>query len=172
VPTLEFTESKEEAKRWNAEGKTIYARKTLTGQGGAGIVVIQPRSTSFPEEHFGVYTKRFVTKREFRVHVIRDEIVKISEKKRRSNYNEPDNFVRSHNLGWVFCHNNLEPIPESIKSTAINAVRALDLDFGGVDIAMDIHGKVAVIEVNTALGLEGTTIAAYGNKFKEILNAL
>ncbi|MHB8739482.1 MAG: hypothetical protein ACYC9D_12975, partial [Candidatus Dormibacteria bacterium] len=42
VPTLEFTESKEEAKRWNAEGKTIYARKTLTGQGGAGIVVIQP----------------------------------------------------------------------------------------------------------------------------------
>ena len=50
---------------------------------------------------------------------------------------------------------------EHTKTTAIKAVQALGLDFGGVDIVETPDGTGYVIEVNTACGLHGTTITKY-----------
>lgn len=168
VPTLEWTYDVEEARRWQDEGYAVYARETATGHAGEGINVYLPGEP--PPSGYTFYTKRFKTKREFRAHVINGEVVQVQEKKRRRDADNVDEYVRSHNNQWVFCIHNLDPIPETINSTAIRAVNALGLDFGAVDLAIDFLGNVCVFEVNTAPGIEGSTIGIYVNKFKELIN--
>jgi glutathione synthase/RimK-type ligase-like ATP-grasp enzyme len=52
---------------------------------------------------------------------------------------------------------------------AINACKALGLDFGAVDLIQDIKGNYYVLEINTAPGLEGATVANYAAAFTEAL---
>lgn len=98
------------------------------------------------------------------------QVIEVNEKKRRNGTN-PDPLVRSSS-DWVFCVYNLAPYPDILKDTAIDAVQALGLDFGGVDIAMDSNSNVCVYEVNTApwINRESSTLA-YVNAFKEHFNA-
>jgi glutathione synthase/RimK-type ligase-like ATP-grasp enzyme len=52
--------------------------------------------------------------------------------------------------------------PEELLSSACKAVNLLGLDFGAVDIGHRlIDNKFFVFEVNTAPGLEGTTLDKY-----------
>lgn len=85
--------------------------------------------------------------------------------------------VRSHANGWVHAHEGLHLPSEarvSIESAAVQAVVALGLDFGAVDILARYSKKnpsklkqLAVCEVNTAPGLENqVTIEAYTNAIK------
>jgi len=49
---------------------------------------------------------------------------------------------------------------------ALAAVSALGLDFGAVDIIYNEHeNQYYVLEVNTAPGLEGTTVEKYAEAF-------
>lgn len=167
VPTLDWTLDQGRAQELNRQGKRIYGR-TASGMAGNGIVVYEPYSIIGSHE---LYTVGFNTHREFRIHVVGGKAVHTMEKKRIRNYDgEPDVLVRSHRRGWVFCIRDLDPIPPAVQRAAIQAVEALGLDFGGVDIGLDRTHNVAVFEVNTAPGLEGSTIPAYINRFKEMIN--
>lgn len=169
IPTCEWTRSKAIAEQWLNNNSIVYARTTAHGHAGEGIDVY----TNSQQEilnRYQFFTKRFNTKREFRVHVINGEAVQVQEKKRRNNATNLNEFIRSHRNNWVFCINNLSPIPDQVNSTAIRAVAALGLDFGGVDIAINSLGDVCVFEVNTAPGIEGSTLQIYANKFKELIN--
>lgn len=167
VPTLRWTTSQGAADIWGRGGSRVYGR-TASGMAGEGIVVYEPNTAVGVHE---LYTEGFATKREFRVHVVGGKAVHTMEKKKVRDYEgTPDPLVRSHRRGWVFCIRNLDPIPTTVQQAAVRAVQALGLDFGGVDIGLDVRNNVVVFEVNTAPGLEGSTIPAYINRFKEMIN--
>jgi len=61
----------------------------------------------------------------------------------------------------VFCRDGIAPCTVR-NSISIAAVDALCLDFGAVDIIYNEHeDKYYVLEVNSAPGLEGTTLEKY-----------
>ena len=82
------------------------------------------------------------------------------EKRRRSGV-ETNSKIRTEEHGWVFCRGNVQ-VPDDVKLQAESAVSALGLDFGGVDVIWNEKEQQAyVLEVNTAPGLEGTTVTTY-----------
>ena len=60
-------------------------------------------------------------------------------------------------------------VPAEAKTQAQNAVEALGLDFGAVDIILGKNGIWYVLEVNTACGLEGTTLEKYCEQFRKFI---
>ena len=159
IGTVSYRVDTPSAREWLDSGVVLYARETLTGHGGRGIRVL--RSVEELDEArlplYTTYTKRFPVHREFRVTIVKDEIVLVSEKKKRTGV-EANQYVRNHAGGWVFCRNDLSPYPEAIKEQSIAAIKALGLDFGGIDIAIDRENNTCVFEVNTAPGVEGTAV--------------
>lgn len=162
------TSSQEIAEDWfSQDDKTIvFCRTLLRSSGGKGIVIARS-----PAElvHAPLYTKRVPKKDEFRVHVFRGEIIDIVEKRLRNGLANNENrnkYVRNHDNGWVFAHDNVV-CPDEVKEVAVKAVDVLGLDFGAVDIGVSAKGKIYVFEVNTAPGLENQqTITSYVTAFK------
>ena len=68
-------------------------------------------------------------------------------------------WVRSHIGGWQTNY-DFQSTPE-LRKLAHNAVTALELTFGAVDIGMGLNGRLKVIDVNTSPRIEGKTVAAY-----------
>lgn len=183
VPTVEWTTDYETAESWWGDGTdedttpTVVQRNTITGRGGEGIVLC---GRDRDPTHYGrLWTKYFKRKHEYRVHVVGGEAVDFARKKLRTEVRDrirgyPElgyeiYAVRSHNNGWVFARENVE-LPELVKVSAIRAVHALGLDFGAVDIGHNVKDdKVAVFEVNTAPGIEGTTLERYADALRRMV---
>ena len=160
VPLPDFTAEQAVAQEWLNEGYTVLARSVLRGHGGLGIRVVHPGAALPLVPLYVEYIKKAT---EYRVHVVRDQIIDIQEKRKRSGVpNEQVNFqVRNAQFGWVFCRDNVV-CPQSVQTASVAAVRALHLDFGAVDVGWNEHEAApTVYEVNTAPGLEGTTVEKY-----------
>jgi hypothetical protein len=104
-----------------------------------------------PRDYFVEYIP---SSTEYRVWVFRDKnlgvyekVLAHPEKKRRGSIN------RNHGQGWGFQLRT--GLPEAIREVAKKALKAVDLDFGGVDILKGDDGKYYVLEVNSAPGVEG-----------------
>jgi glutathione synthase/RimK-type ligase-like ATP-grasp enzyme len=161
----EYTEDKAVAQSWDG---VVVCRKTVTGQEGQGIVIAQT-----PDEIVDapLYTKHVRHKHEFRVHVFKGSVIDFTQKKKRADV-EVDNFVRNSAGNWVFCRDGVV-LPDDVALQAVNAVSALGLDFGAVDVAYrERENKAFVLEVNTAAGLEGTTLERYTQAFKSYMETL
>lgn len=128
-------------------------------------------SVSLPDAP--LYTYGVSNTGEYRVHVFDGEVILYQKKSRRVNEEtgevvtaegeEAD--VRNLASNWVYRTGNLRRL-ERVEELAINAVRALGLDFGAVDIIKDENGEVYVLEVNTAPGLGNeATLEAYVRAF-------
>jgi hypothetical protein len=165
IPTPQWTERKEQAQEWVAQGSKVYGRQTLTGTQGQGIIIFNsdnPVVTSCP-----LYTKATKAKVEYRVHVVNGRVIDCVQKKKRLDFDGGIHGIRNHANGWVFARNEVV-VPESVQQAAVRAVRSLSLDFGAVDIGYTPEGEETfVYEVNTAPGLEGTTLERYIQAFKE-----
>ena len=110
-----------------------------------------------------MYTKYFKKADEYRVHVFDGEVIDVQQKRKRQEVpnEEVDYQVRSGRNGWVFCRDGVD-CPGSVRIMACRAVNVLGLDFGAVDIGWNRHNEeCAVFEVNTAPGLEGSTLDSY-----------
>lgn len=162
VPTVEHTLSPGLASDWLESGRVLH-RALQRGSQGRGISEIT-RGGPVPEGGFFVKVFGDAATKEYRIHVVDGEVIDRAEKRRRSRDNgytgRFDQTVRSASNGWVFCRENLV-VCESLDEAAINAIKALGLDFGAVDCALSSSGEVCVYEVNTAPGLEGTTLVRY-----------
>jgi hypothetical protein len=160
VPTPEWTTDKDEAQTWVNDGDTVIVRNVLTGHSGQGIEVVSEGELP----HAPLYTKYKKKRAEYRVHVFKGEVIDTVQKKKRNSEQRPANFstfIRSHATGWVFCRDGITPCTVR-NSISIAAVDALCLDFGAVDIIYnEYEDKYYVLEVNTAPGLEGTTLEKY-----------
>ena len=159
IPALTFTTDPEKAQEWVQNGHVLFARTLLNSSCGRGIVIIDEA----PVRDYPVYTVYKKKKREFRVHVFKDKVVKVSEKKRRKEWNgERDSKIRNLDNGYVFCH--CENEPEGIRELAVKAAACVGSSFRGVDIGYnERNNELFVIEVNSAPGMEGQTLEAYTN---------
>ena len=160
ISVPEFTTSREQAQQWVDESITVVVRHTVTGHSGQGIEIIT--EGTIPEAP--LYTKYRKKRAEYRVHVFGGKVIDTVQKKKRNTEERPENFstfIRSHANGWVFCRDGVADCLVR-NATAVGAVAALSLDFGAVDIIYNEHeNKYYVLEVNTAPGLEGTTLDKY-----------
>jgi glutathione synthase/RimK-type ligase-like ATP-grasp enzyme len=153
----QYTISKDIAKHLIDMGDTIYCRSTVTGHSGRGIVIANTTNELINAPLYTVKTKH---KHEYRVHVFRGQVLDIQMKRKR-NGAVGGTGIRNHANGWVYARAEIAP-PEELLLSSINAVRLLGLDFGAVDIGHRvIDNKFFVFEVNTAPGLEGTTLDKY-----------
>lgn len=162
VNCVPWTSSLNEAQAWSDDDKTVVARTTLTGHSGNGIIIYERGSEI---EDAPLYTKYIFKEREYRVHVVKDQVIDTQRKIRDPDRTVIDWKVRSHANGFIFARNNITD-SDRRNSLAVAAVRALELDFGAVDIVEDKHGELFVLEVNTAPGLEGQTVDRYARALR------
>ena len=159
IPALEFTTWDEVALEWLNEGHTVFGRKYLNASCGRGIVVMESPADM---ELLPVYTKYKKKKREFRVHVFKNQVVSVVEKRKRKEFaGERDTKVRNLANGYVFCQ-TVENEPEGLRALALQAAQVSPSDFRGVDIGYNqLKDELFVIEVNSAPGIEGTNVDKY-----------
>ena len=161
VPTPEWTESIDIAQRWINDGNVVVCRTILNGHGGIGIHLSDAER---PLVRAPLYVKYKKKRKEFRVHVFKGQVIDVSEKRKMSSIRRPekfDGYIRNHINGWVFCRDSVvEPI--DLRPISLAACAACGLDFGAVDVIWNEHeNKCYVLEINTAPGLEGTTLQRY-----------
>lgn len=159
----------------DTDKKTVVARKILSGHSGAGIVLLGPEGTTNVITHAPLYVQYKKKRHEYRVHFFKDGhnyvIIDISQKKKRAGFENVDTKVRNHKNGWVYARENIYE-PQDLKQQALNAALASRLDFGAVDLIWnEKENKCYVLEVNSAPGIEGTTLQKYVDSFvKDIKN--
>lgn len=173
IPHPEFFNSKEDIIHYTVEqerltGKfpQVYCRSILNGHSGRGITIANNVSEII---NAPLYTIRFKAQKEWRIHVFSNKVIDYAKKSRRDGQSERvSGLIRNYSNGWIFKREGCCP-SEIIKDTAIAAVAALGLDFGAVDIAEDREGRVCVYEINTACGMQGTTINSYSRGIMEYI---
>ena len=153
----DWTTNPEEAQHWLDLGLKTYCRRMLSSHSGNGIIICNDSDKLVSAPLYTLHTKH---KHEYRVHVFRDQILDVQQKKKKLGYGN-GNGIRNHSNGWVYARAEIAP-SEELLSSARRAVNLLGLDFGAVDIGHRlIDNKFFVFEVNTAPGLEGTTLDKY-----------
>ena len=163
LSALEFTTDAVAAKQWLDNGDTVFGRRLLNASCGAGIVVFEPNGTA--PANCPVYTRYKKKKREFRVHVYQDQIVAVTEKRKRAGFGgQRDTKIRNLANGYVFCQ-TVENEPQGLRALALAASRVTHSDFKGVDIGFnEKNNDLFVIEVNSAPGIQGSNVDAYVSK--------
>lgn len=156
-----------QAKNWIEQGETIYCRTILTGHSGSGIVIA---NTVDELVEAPLYTKAIPTHKEYRIHVFNGKVIDVQQKKKRDGV-EASPLIRNHANGWVFAREGVI-VSDRVKEEAIKAAASLGLDFGACDIAVTRDGVPYILEVNTAPGIEGTTVVNYTNAILEYMNGL
>ena len=163
VASPPWTEDRHVAEDWLEEGHAVVCRTMLRANGGRGIVVVDPDERGRHRVPYApLYTKYIKKYDEYRVHVWEGQVLDIQQKKRRSDdERDADSRVRNAAGGWVYCRGGIE-CPPVVAEQAIKAVEALGLDFGAADVGYTRSTATAcVYEVNTAPGIEGTTLTTY-----------
>jgi glutathione synthase/RimK-type ligase-like ATP-grasp enzyme len=160
----EFTTNYETACEWVTSGITVVCRTKLQGHSGAGIVLAAREEDVV--QNCPLYVKYIKKAKEFRVHVAFGDVIDVQAKRKRADYEgETDYAIRNHHTGWVYCREGIEE-PADLREQAQRAILTLGLDFGAVDIIYNQHyNRCYVLEVNTAPGLEGTSVTNYANAF-------
>lgn len=170
----EFTTSKEKAMEWVDEKNIVIARTKLSGHSGEGIIVVEGENDF---KHLSgnlvkLWVKYIPKKEEYRVHVVRDEVIDVRRKALKKDM--PKEFanwkVRNYSNGFIFRKNDIDP-PTQVLSEAVKATQHIGLDFGAVDVIWnELYQKAYVLEINTAAGLEGSTVDAYVEAFLKLFD--
>lgn len=168
VSMPEITASAVRAAQWLGKGSIIIARTRLRGMKGQGIVVLTPdKEYDNLGQDFKLYSKFVPNTKEYRVYVLKGQVIDVLEKRRENGSHDPG-FVRTEENGWVFCR-NLVNLPKLCADEAIKATDALKLDFAGVDVlwAVNEH-KAYVLETNTCPDVFGSGIRIFRDQFIQL----
>jgi len=164
----EWTEDMDVALSWVANGFTVCARTVLNGHSAEGLVLMDK---DHPDEFVKapLYTQYVPKKDEFRVHVVNGEVIDLQRKvlKKEKQGDEDINWkIRNLDNGFIYQREGIE-VPQSVKDVSIQAVKEIGLDFGAVDVVVNVKTQKAyVLEINTAPGITGTTVKNYGEAFR------
>ena len=167
--SVPWTVNQNEAEDWYMGGATVVARTALSGSGGLGIVFCregEERLVSAP-----LYTRYIPKKHEYRVHFMNGEIIDYQRKALNPDFNQEEVDWRLRNLenGFIFVRGDVTLPPDVLRQAEVCA-HAVDLTFGAIDLIFNEKaGRAYVLEVNSAPGLMGTTVARYANAFRNLL---
>jgi len=169
--TPDFTASKDVVREWIVEGRTVLARTLLNSSSGKGIHILEfNQPNSFVDAP--LYTTYVKKKDEYRVHFVGNNIVDFARKAVRPGSN-PDTInwkIRNLMNGFIYVRSDVD-LPEDVRVQALKAIASIGLDFGAIDIIYNEQSQKAyVLEVNTAPGLQGSTITAYANAIRSHVN--
>lgn len=145
----------------------VLGRKVHHVGGNDIVLCMQKYDLPLSKEAGAKYwTKYIPTAIEYRVHVFKDTVIKTSQKVLQDKHLAKDPFIRNFDEGYVFKVSTTK-LPNSVKGMCIDAVDALGLTFGAVDVVLSDKGKHYILEVNTAPGLQtDSSLEAYVEKFK------
>ena len=167
VETVPWTTHLANAQEWCDLGYTVFARKILNGHSGNGIVEMNAGEPSY-STNARLYTLYKKKKHEFRLHVINGRVIDVQRKGLSQEFRGREDInwkVRNLQNGFIYARNDVD-IADRAKIYAIQAVSALGLDFGAVDMIYSSEDRCYyVLEVNTAPGLSGTTLENYRQAF-------
>lgn len=151
----------------------IVCRTVLAGHSGDGIVIADNREQLVDAPLYVQYKKK---QSEFRIHVGLhpdseiETIIGSVRKVRREGVEPTDWRVRNHANGFVFQRNGIEEAQgyrESVEAARQTFLAIEGLTFGAVDVIYNERERRAyVLEINTAPGLEGTTVDDYVRFFR------
>jgi hypothetical protein len=112
-----------------------------------------------PQRAHDFYTQLIEKQREYRIWSFRRTVIGCYEKLleypakfgRRGRSRE----VWNYRNGYAYIFQRPEQVAENLRELARQAVDAVGLDFGAVDLIVDRQGRGYVLEVNSAPGVEG-----------------
>lgn len=157
IPCVDITTHKKIADAWLEHGFTVLAR-TANQFGGKGIQIFDGTQDT------PMYSKVEKKAKEYRVHVMNGKAFWVQQKKGKKGVKK-DPLIWSHNRGYCFVINNIDPYPQELTDLAVQATKALKLDFAALDILQNTKGEWKIIECNSAPGIENTTLKKYIEAF-------
>lgn len=163
IPVPDFVEDRDEIRE--TFGYPALGREENHTRGEDINLILQWRDAYLTDGN-DYFVEYIPTEFEYRMHVVGGEVIKVHEKRLRS---EEDNhpFIRNGETGWVFLEPREEPPPDQL---AIDAVGAMGMDFGAVDmIREEGTGDHYVLEVNSAPSLDEANLERYGERFAEVI---
>lgn len=168
----EFTTNIREAKAWLDDSNPVVCRSVLTGHSGNGITVVEDETDwgNLNHSSIKVYTKYIPKESEWRVHIFQGDIFDVQKKSFMSGKTPRSFRVQNRNNGFVYTRDNFSGAPKEVIEQALAAIKVSGLDFGAVDVVFNKYREKAfVLEINTAPGLEGTTLQRYVEVFSKYL---
>ena len=166
-------------KCYTLDWKRVICRDIVTGTKGKGITVVDnPRKHQEDIPDCPLYTEYWPKTHEYRVHVFQGRVIDFTQKRLLSKEEREkrgiDNkrLIRSYDNGWIFSRKDVK-YHEDIVALAVEATKALHLDFCGVDILANWKDDelidCTVCETNAAPGMVNTTFDAYINAFRTMV---
>ncbi len=153
-----FTNKQDAMDHLANKGGKVYCRTRLSKSAGRGIVIAKT-----PQEvvDAALYTVGMPNTHEYRIQMFHDRVISELEKRMRKDA-VVNHDIRTDKNGWYY-KKDID-VPPVVISVACNTIKALGLDFGGVDIIYDKHtNKAWTLEVNTAPGLKERSASLYAS---------
>jgi len=173
VPTLDFALNRTDAAALFENTDKVYCRTRISSHSGRGIIIANNIEELVDAQ---LYTANFPNTTEFRVHIFKGQITDITQKKSMSSERrerlgitrtERREEVRNLGSGWSFVRTEMDlydsegDVRNEIHDVSLDAMSALGLDFGAVDLLMNDEGECRVVEANTACGMKINTTTHY-----------
>jgi len=143
-----------------------YSRTETDGFNGSGIVVT--RAGEQPPVA-PLYVKGVAIHREFRVYVAFGQVIDTQRKVAPRGRTPTTWDVRTDLNGFLFSRSDGVPLSVTERACVL-ALEHYGLDFGGVDVVEDVSGIPYILEINTAPGVEGTSVTRLANALREKIN--
>lgn len=137
--------------------QTVWLPRSFTHVGGTDLLQ-PPAQPDF-------YVKKETIVEEVRIHSFNGKSIRAGIKKPRAGV-QPHAWIRSYDGGWTISYDGFES-KKVHRELAHAAVKALNLQFGAVDLGKKVDGTWIVLEVNRACGLEGGTTESYARAIQQ-----
>lgn len=137
-------------------GYPVMGRNRNHARGTDIKLILQKKDYYYRSHH---YTEYIPTKREFRIHVVRGEVIRVQGK-----YMDIPSkklaHIRNYETGYRF-RAPRQRLRQDRLDAAVKSVECLGLDFGAVDLIVADNDECYVLEVNTAPSCSPLTLGAY-----------
>lgn len=166
VPIPKYTNFRHDTYGW---GDGAILGRTRHGARAQGITVYEGAWAA--QSGHQLYTQYIDNDREYRLHVVGDEIVRVQRKYLDFPEQRTSEFIKNYANGYRF-RAPQRRLNHDREEAAIKAVKALGLHFGCVDMVIDREGVCYVLEVNTAPSCSPLTAGAYVGRLGPLIQEM